>query len=214
MTKTIIQKDPNTPVSIEINKRLVDEGIGMIISSLLFVGLVVLGILGKNLKKSIDTVVDNLDKKQGKRVEYEEIESINTLLYGLLYTYKPVRVFILEFHNGKVTGNGKSYEKVSVTYEVAEIGYKKIAGLIQNIPKPLIIEDLIRLKNEGIIVLKQSENSSPLLIEGNEVAVIGMLDLSNIENGVIGMAFKERDYKPIDTKEFTKIKRRINQILE
>lgn len=199
---------------INVKSILIEQGIGVLINGGIFLGITVLGVVVLALTKKIEKLGENLkDSNKHTRIKDEDIETVNNILYGLLHEYDAIRVFILEFHNGTTTANGFSYEKVSMTYEVNALGYIKTARNVQNIPRSIIIEDLIRIRDEGLVELRENSSTNPLLEYGNEIVLLKAIDSRDLNKGCIGISFHAKGFIPIDVKELERSVNKIRQVL-
>jgi hypothetical protein len=190
-----------TPNNIVIFTNVVKEFWGFGRSGVLeLIILFIIFIWKRKLEILIESVRDKYDllsAKNKKKLSIESQNAIQDLLNQIHIRYRSRSVFIIEFHNGQVTGNGKCFQKFSVTYETAHANVPvKLYREIHDVPVTILVKELRELEQNRFVQL--IDLNLPLHIEEHVKIYLFKIDSDNIYNGVIGICHDDRD----DTAEF------------
>lgn len=124
-------------------------------------------------------------------IKYEDL--ITHKLDKIKDFLKVDRVWLLEFHNGTHKFSGKSFQKFSVTYEVANPGIAREGQTTQNIPTSLFSKFFKSLSEKDQFVVndvdKVNVNNSSLqsFFESRGTKSFLAIGIRNIENFLIGV---------------------------
>jgi len=126
-----------------------------------------------------------------KAIKYEDL--IAHKLDKIKETFHVDRVWLLEFHNGTHKFSGKSLQKFSVTYEVANPGIAREGQTTQNIPTSLFSKFFKTLSDKDYFIVndvdKVNVNNSSLqsFFESRGTKSFFAIGIRNIENFLIGV---------------------------
>ncbi len=106
-------------------------------------------------------------KKESKKVDnivnyINYISEIDVIAKDIKYQFNPTHVSVSLFHNGDYFNNGKSIQKISMVYEIANTEDKKIMRDYQNVPASYFMYTILTIVNDGRLIISDfKKNGCP-----------------------------------------------------